>query len=323
MEGLPVRLLSCAPTKRLSLIGIWRLAQWLKHQGVGAVHSHVYNAHVYSVLAAALAGIPSVIHHHKTFKRDKPLRFLILRLLSRLAAAQITLSENTRQQIVDALRIPDARVHVLENCVDTAVFHPAPSQEDARHKLGIEPNTLMLGSIASLNSTKNHFATIQMVSAIRSQHINVKAIICGQGNLRSALQEEIEKLQLQPHLRLLGNKRPIAPWLQILDLLVLPSTWEGQPLILLQAMACNIPIIASDIEGNVAALGADHPGLFDHTSTRHYTAKVKEFFTTTELRSRIADYQNQFLSQKHSLHSYSQQINHIYRTLDPELRKSH
>lgn len=110
-EGLPVKLLPCARSKRLSITGIWRLARWLKNQGVDIVHSHVYNAHVYSVLAAALAGIPSVIHHHKTFKRDRLHRLVMLRLLSRLAAAQIALSENTRRELISALQIPCERFH--------------------------------------------------------------------------------------------------------------------------------------------------------------------------------------------------------------------
>ena len=60
-----------------------------------------------------------------------------------------------------------------------------------------------------------------------------------------------------------GRCRPVARWLQCLDAFLLASTWEGQPLALLQALSCRLPVLASRIEGNTAVLGAKHPGLFD------------------------------------------------------------
>lgn len=316
-EGLPVELLLCAPSKRLSIIGLLRLAQWLKNEGVEAVHSHVYNAHVYAVLAASIAGIPSVIHHHKTFKRDRLHRSVILRILSRLAAVQIALSENTREELLKAMPFPKTRFHVLENCVDSAAFYPAPNRAELRKKLGVGENVLIVGAIASLTSPKNHLATIRMVSAVRSEDIPVTAIVCGEGNLRPILQEEVDKLHLGSHLQLVGNKRPITPWLQILDLLVLPSLWEGQPMILIQAMACSIPIIASDIEGNIAALGREHPGLFDSQNSGQYIEMVKEFFKTNRFKDRILSYQNEFFKRKPSFDAYAQELHSIYRTLLP------
>lgn len=151
-----------------------------------------------------------------------------------------------------------------------------------------------------------------MFSALRSKGIEVRGIICGEGNLRPVLQEQIDKLHLQSHLQLVGNKRPITPWLQIMDLLVLPSTWEGQPMILLQAMACDIPIIASDIEGNVAALGADHPGLFQQNSLVQYLERVEKFYTNKCLKKKMLLYQNDFLSRKPSIFCYVQNMNSLY-----------
>ncbi len=86
-------------------------------------------------------------------------------------------------------------------------------------------------------------------------------------------------------------------------------------MILLQAMACNIPIIASDIEGNVAALGAEHPGLFDKNSLAQYIERTEQFHASEDLKARILSYQKDFFRQKPSFPSYAQNLNALYDTL--------
>ncbi|MDB6003635.1 MAG: putative glycosyltransferase, partial [Prosthecobacter sp.] len=112
-HGLAVYHLPLVRGKRFNLLAVFRLARWLRAQGVDVVHSHVYNAHVYAVLAARWAGIPAVMHHHKTFNRERRRRWLIMRALARWTAAQITLSEKTREDLIDALGISERTCSVL------------------------------------------------------------------------------------------------------------------------------------------------------------------------------------------------------------------
>ena len=313
--GLHVELLRAAPSRRFSPRGVWRLSRWLREQRIDVVHSHVYNAHVYAVLAARLAGIPAVMHHHKTFNRERRRRWLTLRLLAKLAAAQITLSEQTREDIITALKVPRKVTHVMTNTVDTRTFFPAPDRAALRCSLGLDAQSQIIGGIASLSAQKNHSATLRMMTGLKQTLPAVQGIIFGEGMMRPTLESEIAAAGVGDVLRLAGNKRPIAPWLQSLDVLLLPSTWEGQPMVLLQGMACGVPIVASRIEGNIAALGADHPGLFKLDDDADYLAKTLLCLTDNGFRSRLLSYQNEQWARQPRMQDYIEGLRRLYESL--------
>lgn len=313
--GTPVTLLHAAPRKRFSLTGVWKLSRWLREQRIDVVHSHVYNAHVYAVLAARLAGIPAVMHHHKTFNRARRRRWLTLRLLAKLTAAQITLSEQTREDIITALRVPREITHVMTNTVDTRVFAPPADRAALRCSLGIDTQTLLVGGIASLSAQKNHSATVRLMAGLKQVLPECRGMIFGEGMMRPALEAEIAALGVGDVLRLAGNKRPIAPWLQALDVLLLPSNWEGQPMVLLQGMACGVPVVASNIEGNVATLGAGHPGLFKLDDDADYLEKTRHCLTDTTFRAEVTRHQEAQWAAQPKMADYDRDLAALYERL--------
>jgi len=131
-----------------------------------------------------------------------------------------------------------------------------------RRELGLPTDNFLVGTIGRLHQHKNHETTIEAVATARKQGVNVTAVLVGEGAQRADLERRARDLGIGDAVLFPGAQRPVAPWVQALDLFVLPSIWEGQPLALLQAVACGIPALASNIEGNTAVLGPDHPGLF-------------------------------------------------------------
>jgi glycosyltransferase involved in cell wall biosynthesis len=313
--GLKVDLLHAAPRRRFSPLGVWRLSRWLREQRIDVVHSHVYNAHVYAVLAARMAGLPAVMHHHKTFNRERRRRWFTLRMLAKMTAAQITLSEQTREDIILALKVPREVTHVMTNTVDPRVFRPAADRAELRASLGLDEEAQIIGGIASLSGQKNHSATVRMMTGLKKVLPACQGIIFGEGMMRPTLEAEIAAASVGDVLKLAGNKRPIAPWLQSLDVLLLPSTWEGQPMVLLQGLACGIPIVASRIEGNVATLGAEHPGLFDLNDDADYLAKTKLCLTDSEFRSRLLSYQQTQWGKQAHMQDYIEKLRQLYEGL--------
>jgi len=119
-----------------------------------------------------------------------------------------------------------------------------------------------VGTVARLHPHKNHALTIEAVARLRGEGITVTAVLVGEGAQRAELENLARARGVHNAVIFAGGRRPVAPWIQALDIFVLPSVWEGQPLALLQAVACGVPVLASKIEGNIDVLGADHPGLF-------------------------------------------------------------
>jgi len=80
-------------------------------------------------------------------------------------------------------------------------------------------------------------------------------------------------------------------------------------------MACGVPIVASRIEGNIAALGADHPGLFDLEDDTDYLDKTQRCLTDPDFRSRLLSYQNDQWAQQPRMQDYIQGLGRIYEGL--------
>ncbi len=313
--GRNIHLFPVAPTKRLNIPGLFKLSRWLREQQFAVVHTQVYNAHVYGVLAARLAGLPSVIHHQKTFRGMKWHRQLMMKWLTRQAAAQITLSEQTRQDVCQALGARTERVAVLPNAVDTTLFRPAEDRDALRRELKLNPAAFVVGTVASLTAPKNHPANLNMWADVRKQGLQGQFVLCGEGNLREPLTRQHADLKLGDTFTFAGNQRPVYPWVQAFDLFVLSSTWEGQPLAILQAMACGVPVLASRIEGNVAVLGENHPGLFDLEKPDDYPAKVLRFQRDPAYRRAILDYQTKQSPPVPSVSACAAALAQLYRLL--------
>ncbi len=259
-SGLPVDLLPVFPTKRISPLGIWRLSRWLIREGIELIHSQTYHAHIYGVLAAKLAGIPSIVHQQKTIGSLGVRKNFFLGLCFRQASAVLALSHKTSDEIRKGYNIYPDRLHVVPNAIDVEIFRPAADQVSLRTSLGLPVNVPLAGTVASLHPVKNHAAIIKALALMPSEK-RPHFVFIGDG----AAGRELEQMATVSGVRVsfLGRQRPVLQWLQALDFFVLASHWEGQPLALLQALACGLPVLTSRIEGNMAVLGETHPGLFD------------------------------------------------------------
>jgi glycosyltransferase involved in cell wall biosynthesis len=259
-SGIPLELIPVFPTKRISPFGIWRLSRWMVREGIELVHSQTHHAHIHGVLAAKFAGIRCVVHQQKTLGKLGARQNFLLGLCFRQATAVVALSERTAGEIQSRYGVATGRLHVVPNAIDESVFHPAPDRTAVRRNLGLPTDGLVAGTVASLHPVKNHLAIIEALSQLPIEG-RPTFVFVGDGTARP----DLERLAESKGVRIVfaGRQRPAAPWFQALDFFVLASHWEGQPLAMLQALACGLPVLASRIEGNTAVLGDNHAGLFD------------------------------------------------------------
>lgn len=309
-----VVLLPWVPGKRFRLGAVLKLSRWLRDEGIQLVHTHVYNAHVYGMLAARHAGILAVLHHHKTYAEMRWRRKIILRALSHRAAAHITLSEQTRVDLCRVFGLNPDKVRVFVNPVDEDTFHPAADRDKLRQSLGLQDETLLVGTVASLTPPKNHLLNVEMVARLQQRGFKGRFLVFGEGGERARINAAVNHRHLNCF-ELMGAQRPIAPWMQALDVFTLGSTWEGQPMALLQALACELPIVASSIEGNAAVLGPDHPALFDVADADSYADTVWRVINDPAFRASILQHQKYRRAQLPGLRDYSRDLAGFYRTL--------
>jgi len=262
--GLPVECLDLFRSKRINPFSVWRLSRWLRRAGVDIVHSQTHHAHIFGVAAARLAGIRSVVHQQKTLEELPARKRFLLRRCLHGADAVIALSAETRSQMQNGFGIPGGKIHVVPNAVDISVFQPACDAAEARRALGLDGEGFTLCCVGSLHPVKNHGAIIEALGILLSRGLRPpRVLFVGDGPARPALESMARGKGVGGLVVFAGRQRPVVPWLHAADAFVLASAWEGQPLAMLQAISCGLPVLASRIEGNTAILGGSHPGLFD------------------------------------------------------------
>lgn len=151
--------------------------------------------------------------------------------------------------ILKSLKIADEKLHVLPNGVDLERFSPLDSSA-CRELLSIEGAPVLL-SVGHLVESKGHDLLIKAMPVILQRYPKAQLLIVGDGSCRSELQALVTELALQPSVRLAGAQpnNELRRWYSAADVLVLASSREGWANVLLEAMACGTPVVATAVGG--------------------------------------------------------------------------
>ncbi len=238
--GVPVESLNLAG--RSSVRRVLLLARWLRRVRPHVLHTHNPSPHVAGALAARLAGVPVVVH--TKHGRNKPADRRAVawnRLAARLTDHVVAVSEDAADVARRVERVPASKVRVIHNGIDLAVFHP-PAAPDADGMRAIH--------VARLIGVKDQATLLRAVRRVVDREPRFRLEILGDGPAREALTRLRQDLGLEQHVHFLGFRSDVGAHLQAADLFVLSSVSEGVSLTLLEAMACGLPVVATDAGGN-------------------------------------------------------------------------
>lgn len=245
------------------------LVRRLKHEG----RCRILDAHFAypDGVAATLLGrwldLPVSITLRGTEPRhlgDPALRPQVLRALD--AADQIFAVSESLRQVAIAAGVDGARIAVVGNGVDTEVFQPV-DRDAARARLGIAADASVLVTVGALVPRKGQHLVLKVLPALLARHPRLVYLMIGgasrEGDASAALRRQVAELGLEPHVRFLG---PLAPAelkhpLSAADISVLASSNEGWANVILEAMACGLPVVASDVGGNAEVVCRESLGL--------------------------------------------------------------
>jgi glycosyltransferase involved in cell wall biosynthesis len=205
------------------------------------------------------------------------------------AAALITVSRALKDAMIQ-LGIADERIRVLRNGVDLQMFHPS-DRAIAREQFGFQGLTLI--SVGNLVAAKGHDLVIRAVRELPQ----INLVIVGAGPARSALEGLSQSLGVSNRVRLVGE-RPHAELAQLytaVDALVLASEREGWPNVLLEAMACGTPVIATNVGGIGEIITAPEAGrIIPERTPAAIVAAVKALFAVPPAREATRAYAEKF-----------------------------
>lgn len=224
-----------------------RLARLLRQRRVDVVHTHNPRALVYGAPAGKLAGAV-VIHSKHGVNPDPPRRRRLRRAAAHWVDAYVAVVESLARIAEEERECDPERLHVVANGIDLSRFAQDPVARRAiRAELGIPDSAWVIGTVGRLAPEKDHALLVRATEVLRGKDVHV--VIVGDGPERA-------RLEGARFVHLPGSKSDVPRWLAAFDVFALSSRSEGLPLALIEAMATELPVVATRV-GGVADLVED------------------------------------------------------------------
>ncbi len=257
---------------------IVRFAGRLRREKVHIVQSFLFHANIVSRFAARFAGVPVVISGLRVAERAARWHVSVDCMTAGYVDRYVCVSQSVARF---AIRngLPPEKIEVIPNAVDPTTFCQENTEKtsggdvwlleqtgrNGQNTAGQSSSRMVAGrqyrvvTVARLDYQKGlDWLLLALARWLRS-YPDLQLLIVGEGPMKATLQTLVYKLGLSPQVTLIGFQKDVTRILCHADLFVLPSRWEGMPNALLEAMACGVPVVATDVEGVREVLGPFTP----------------------------------------------------------------
>ncbi len=228
------------------------LKKALKEDDYKIIHSHISTMSVFSLFAAKCAGVPvRIAHSHSTTnkkEKKKNLMKQILRPFSKVFATDyMCCSELAGRWLFGNKEYDKGNVYLLNNAIDLDKFKYNESlRKKKRKELGIKDDTLVIGHIGRFVAQKNHDFLIDIFNEIYKKNNNSILLLAGQGPLMEDIKNKVKELNLDDNVKFLGQRSDANELYQAFDVFLLPSLYEGLPVVGVEAQASGLLCYLSD-----------------------------------------------------------------------------
>lgn len=230
-EGLVVK-------DRCTIDYVYALAAKIKRDRPDLILVHGYSTHIWTKAAVAKAGVSvKLVHVEHNVERYTGLRSWLTRKLDRYTDRYICVSEGVAKNLL-LQGVSSEKVAVVYNGIEREYFTPAMT----KHKL------YTVGMTARFTKQKDQMTLIKAVEhLIEKKRMDIRLILLGTGKTKKNCEDYVKKNGLQT--KILFREGGFSEIIKELDLFVLSTHYEGFGLVLCEAMAANIPVIATDVVG--------------------------------------------------------------------------
>ncbi len=228
---------------------IIRLIKLIKQEKIQIIHTHAHKPNTTARIAAILARVPIIIaNEHNVDEWKSAFQKLIDSFLCRFTDIIIVVSMGV-QKFCQSTGIPSCKFRLIYNGVEVDKFKNKEFREAKRKELGIDENTLVIGTVGRIHPQKGHGLLVEITEELLLEHKSLLFLIIGKGYLEKELIRKIKTLNVSEHFLFLGEREDIPELLSCMDIFVLPSIREGFPNTILEAMASSLPVVATDVGG--------------------------------------------------------------------------
>ncbi len=300
--GVAVTCLDKQPGLRPGLVR--QIEAVLRKQRPDVVHTHQIGALLYAGPASRRAGIPLVVHteHGKHYGGRWKLR-LLARIAGRHASRVFCVSEDIAAEVKSMRIVPGPKIRVVPNGIDVIPFgNRDDAGAEVRDALGIPRDAPTIGTVGRLTEIKRQADLIRAFGAVRARCPRAHLLIVGDGPLRAELHGLAVDLGLENCVHFAGYQNQTAAYLKAMDIFTLTSRSEGMPLVVLEAWAAGVPVVATRVGGIPELVRDGSNGLMiDSGDEVALSEALERLIAMPSLARRLADAGQRLVEESYTL----------------------
>ncbi len=244
-------------------LGLIRIGKFISKNQVRIIHTHGYKSDIYLMLLLRKK-FKTIASVHGWSKKSANLIGRTYELLDSFALNRMDTVVAVSEGVKDDLAkrgLTRAKINLVYNGITIDAEKSRSSRSEVRRQHGVSDTDFVIGTLGRLAPIKGHRYLIQALPSILNKVKNCRLVIAGEGPLRNELETLINQQNLSDHVKLIGYIKNIDPFMEMIDLFILPSLSEGLPISLLEGMAYGKPVVASHVGGIPEVIGHRSEGL--------------------------------------------------------------
>lgn len=229
-----------------------KLQEILKKSNYKIIHSHINTLSVFPLKAAKKAGVPiRIAHSHSTSNKKEWKKNIVKNILKpfskKYATDYMCCSELAGRWLFGNKVYDKGKVYLLNNAILLEEFrYNEKIRKIKRAELNISDKKLVIGHIGRFVKQKNHTFLIDIFNEIHKQKPDSILLLAGQGPLQDEIKQKVKDLQIDDSVKFLGQRNDVNELYQAFDVFLLPSLYEGLPVVGVEAQASGLLCVLSD-----------------------------------------------------------------------------
>jgi glycosyltransferase involved in cell wall biosynthesis len=232
--------------------GLLRLVRLVRAWKPDVVHSHMVHANLMARALRLLVPIPVMVSTIHNIYEGGPFLMAAYRMSNRLVDHMTIISEAAADRFINERIVPKRLLTVVPNGVDTERLRNVPpgARESVRHSVGVAGHEFVWLAVGRFEPAKDYPNMLRGFARVRARHSQAVLLLVGRGSLQEETEALTQELGLGGAVRFLGVRSDVPVVMSAADGYVMSSAWEGMPMVLLEAAAAGLPIVATMAGGN-------------------------------------------------------------------------
>jgi glycosyltransferase involved in cell wall biosynthesis len=303
------------------------LLRILREKKIDILSCHCYKSDLYGLILSRYHKMKLVTTVHgplATFRhfwsaQNWRVRYLYDQLdmrLLRFFDRVLVVAQSMRKTV--AGYVPDrAKVTCVKNAIDARFFQAEKARAcELRDRLALPADAKVIGAVGRLNAEKDYPNLFEAAKILLSERKDLYFVIAGKGPLEDTLTKKVQSMGLADRVLFLGQFHDVRPVYDLMDVYVLSSTREGLPNTVLEAMAMEVPIVATDVDGVSEAAAHDREALLvPPCDPKRLADSIRVLVNDPALRDRLRNAARARVMAEFSFAARTKRIEGIYRSL--------